>query len=45
VQRGIFGPKEKEVTEEWRKLYNDGYHYLDDQLKDGMARTSVYSGR
>ena len=26
--RGIFGPKRDEVTEEWRKLHNDGLNDL-----------------
>jgi hypothetical protein len=28
VLRRIFGPKEDEVTEEWRKLHNEGLHDL-----------------
>jgi hypothetical protein len=28
VLRTIFGPKRDEVTEEWRKLYNEEFNYL-----------------
>jgi len=28
VLRGIFGSERDEVTGEWRKLYNDGFHDL-----------------
>jgi hypothetical protein len=28
VVRRIFGPKRDEVTWEWRKLHNEGLHYL-----------------
>jgi hypothetical protein len=28
VLRRIFGPKRDEVTERWRKLYNEELHYL-----------------
>jgi hypothetical protein len=28
VLRRIFGPKRDEVTGEWRKLHNEGLHYL-----------------
>jgi hypothetical protein len=28
VPREILGPKGKEVTGEWRKLHNEGYHDL-----------------
>jgi hypothetical protein len=29
VLRRIFGPKRDEVTGDWRKLHNEGYHNLD----------------
>jgi hypothetical protein len=28
VLRRTFGPKRDEVTEEWKKLYNEKLHYL-----------------